>query len=181
MQLIRRKMLEARRRVKRFLRRDRKPVRMRAAAKRRHFGNRHRRPDHLSSVPMSTIGNPRRARRHPAAFLLWGWAMLLVVLLSAAPTGGPPRTRLLGSAFDPASVSVVLSPKQVRVNASTSSPNKRKPGEAMGGLSRVANSPRLPALQLLAAAPLAITARREPITLPLSFTRANAPRAPPLA
>lgn len=44
--------------------------------------------------------------------------MLLVVLLSAAPTGGQPRTRLVGSAFDPATTSVVVSPKRPKVDAS---------------------------------------------------------------
>ena len=45
---------------------------------------------------------PRRA------FALWAWAMLFVVLLSAVPTGGQARTRLVGSAFDPTTVSVAL-------------------------------------------------------------------------
>lgn len=44
--------------------------------------------------------------------------MLLVVLLSAAPTGGQPRTQIVGSAFDPATNSVVVSPKRPRVDAS---------------------------------------------------------------
>lgn len=43
--------------------------------------------------------------------------MLFVVLLSAAPTGGAPRTQLVGSAFDPATVSVVLNPKSPKAKA----------------------------------------------------------------
>ncbi len=65
--------------------------------------------------------------------MLWGWAMLLVVLLSAAPTGGQPRTRHLGSAFDPATLSVVLSPKQPRLNGAVSSQHRKKLPETEGG------------------------------------------------
>jgi hypothetical protein len=50
-------------------------------------------------------------RRPHLRFLVWGWVMLLVVLLSAAPTGGQVRSRLVGSAFDPATYSVALNPK----------------------------------------------------------------------
>lgn len=146
-----------------------------------HFGNRLRRHDALSWAGMIRIGNPRRARRHPAAFLLWGWAMLLVVLLSAAPTEGPPRSRLLGSAFDPASVSVVLSPKQLRLNASSSSLNKRKPDETMGGQPLIADAARWQAPELLPAAGSPAIDGTGPATSALSFTRANGPRAPPLA
>jgi hypothetical protein len=53
---------------------------------------------------------PGRGPRVP--FLIWGWAMLFVVLLSATPTGGQVRSRLVGSAFDPTTVSVALGPKQ---------------------------------------------------------------------
>lgn len=38
--------------------------------------------------------------------------MLLVVALHAAPTGGQAPTRLVGSAFDPTTTSVALSPKR---------------------------------------------------------------------
>lgn len=57
----------------------------------------------------------RRGPRSP--FLIWGWVMLLVVLLSAAPTGGQVRSRLVGSAFDPATFSVALNPKQSKSKA----------------------------------------------------------------
>ena len=43
---------------------------------------------------------------------LWGWAMLLIVLLSAAPTGGALRTQAFGSAFDPATYSVTTGPRR---------------------------------------------------------------------
>jgi hypothetical protein len=40
--------------------------------------------------------------------------MLVVVLLSAAPTGGQVQVRAIGSAFDPATVSVAVSPKKLK-------------------------------------------------------------------
>lgn len=42
---------------------------------------------------------------------------LLVVLLSAAPTGEQAFTRLVGSAFDPAAASVALGPKLSKTKA----------------------------------------------------------------
>ncbi|GEM_PF-1747298 len=59
---------------------------------------------------MNRIASVDGLRRWPPSILL-GWLILLVVVLSAAPTGGEPRTRLIGSAFDPASVSVALNRK----------------------------------------------------------------------
>jgi len=124
-----------------------------------------------------------QARRSPAAFLLWGWTMLLVVLLSAAPTGGQPRTRLLGSAFDPATVSVVLSPKQSRVNGSLSSLHRRRVPERMGGGSaHIASLAQRAALSLSAqAGRQRFEYRDRPIAGPRPFARAHRPRAPPLA
>ena len=52
------------------------------------------------------------ADRTRGSFSLWGWIMLLVIMLSAAPTGGAPRTQLFGSAFDPATYSVTTAPKR---------------------------------------------------------------------
>lgn len=51
---------------------------------------------------------------HPrtTAFLLWGWALLLLVLLSAAPTAAQPVARLVGSAFDPSTMSVTVGPNR---------------------------------------------------------------------
>ncbi len=44
--------------------------------------------------------------------MLWGWALLLLVLLSAAPTGAQAGTRVVGSAFDPSTVSVTVAPNK---------------------------------------------------------------------
>jgi hypothetical protein len=41
--------------------------------------------------------------------------MLVVVLLSAAPTGSQVQVRSIGSAFDPATVSVAVSPKKLKI------------------------------------------------------------------
>ena len=51
----------------------------------------------------------RSGSSHRPVFAPWAWLMLVVVLLSAAPINGQPRTRLVGSAFDPASVAAALS------------------------------------------------------------------------
>lgn len=44
-----------------------------------------------------------------------GWLLVLLVLLSAIPSAAQPRSRITGSAFDPAAVSVALTVK-VREN-----------------------------------------------------------------
>jgi hypothetical protein len=119
-------------------------------------------------------------RRTP--FLLWSWAMLLVVLLSAAPTGGAPRTQVVGSAFDPATVSVALNPKSPKAKAAIV--------VAGGGLPDVGlDSP--PALAAAAAAygrdefanaggaVVAVPVAR-PVG-PHAFVRAHGARAPPTA
>ncbi|KHL26157.1 hypothetical protein PK98_06525 [Croceibacterium mercuriale] len=59
---------------------------------------------------MTGQSHPASNRIRPTAFLLWGWALLLLVLLSAAPTGAQPCARLIGSAFDPSTVSVTVRP-----------------------------------------------------------------------
>ena len=64
-----------------------------------------------------------RARRG-ASFLVWGWAMLLVVALSAAPTGGQMRSRAIGSAFDPATLSVALSPRPAKARVAKAAGNR---------------------------------------------------------
>jgi len=61
-----------------------------------------------------TLHGPKRRR---PVFQFWGWTMLLVVLLCSAAASGQPRTRLIGSAFDPATTSVALNPKQPRMAA----------------------------------------------------------------
>ena len=57
---------------------------------------------------------PLQALNARLAFNLWGWATFLVVLLSAAPTGGALRTQWIGSAFDPASYSLTTGAKRFR-------------------------------------------------------------------
>jgi hypothetical protein len=59
---------------------------------------------------MTGQSHPASNRTRRAAFLLWGWALLLLVLLSATPTSAQPCTRLVGSAFDPSTVSVTVRP-----------------------------------------------------------------------
>ncbi len=63
-------------------------------------------------------------------FVLWGWAMLVVVVLSATPTSAHPRSRLIGSAFDPATVSVVVSPRKARPDEWTRKPPEDDPAGA---------------------------------------------------
>lgn len=108
--------------------------------------------------------------------------MLLVVLLSAAPTGGQVRSRLVGSAFDPASVSVALYPKQPKAKAVAKVANGGLPAsEADGpplhpGTAGVLQP--LPALHLDRAplpAPLPVTLARAGLS-----PKAHGARAPPL-
>ena len=67
--------------------------------------------------------------RRPASLIVTCWTMLLVILLSAAPTGAAPRTQLVGSAFDPSTVSVVVKPSQQRKTAATQPSDDRKRAE----------------------------------------------------
>lgn len=61
---------------------------------------------------MSSRTFPDGDRTRTMAFLLWGWALLLLVLLSAAPTAAQPVARSVGSAFDPSTVSVAVGPSK---------------------------------------------------------------------
>lgn len=129
---------------------------------------------------MMTCGTPPSARRDPAAFLLWGWTMLLVILLSATPTEGVTGTRAMGSAFDPTTASVVLSPKQLRLGASVAIPGKRKVPDVVGPASLV------PMMLALVPSPLLQVEAFQSGLLradasPLLSSRAHAPRAPPAA
>lgn len=126
---------------------------------------------------------PYPAPRPQRAFALWVVAMLLVVLLSAMPSGGQARTRLVGSAFDPTTVSVALSPKQPKAKASAQTPDRRRlPDSAFG---------QAPVLLALAPATMFVFAgstepgaspfaRPAPVARPGALTRAHGPRAPPL-
>ena len=107
--------------------------------------------------------------------------MLVVVLLSAAPTGGAPRTQLIGSAFDPATLSVALSPKQPKAKAALQAAGDRLPDERHGppaALAVVAVALPvnfLPADDALRAEPPAFAVHAR------ALVRAHGPRAPPTA
>jgi hypothetical protein len=109
--------------------------------------------------------------------------MLLVVLLSAAPTGGQPGTRLVGSAFDPATVSVVVSPKKPRFASSTTSLLKKKPADDVAGEASTATG-----LLRISSAPQFALASRPRFSPSQDVTpgarsslKAHGPRAPPPA
>ena len=114
---------------------------------------------------------------------LWGWFMVVVVLLSAAPTGGQPRTRLVGSAFDPASISVAVRPSQTRLTLPSQVFDKRKTPDAdHGGMLVFA------IVESFDAGPRASSAdKRRTGGLPTApaadrlLWRAHGPRAPPAA
>lgn len=132
---------------------------------------------------MNVSINQRKGRKSQPAFWLVAWATLLVVLLSAAPTGGQPRTRFVGSAFDPATVSVVVTPKKHRSASSAASLLKRKrPDDVAGEAPTIVSLPRRPA-----ASPLALADRLRFSPFPdatsrrHSFPKAHGPRAPPTA
>jgi hypothetical protein len=113
-------------------------------------------------------------------FALWVVAMLVVVLLSALPSGGQARSRLVGSAFDPTTVSVALSPKQPKAKASLESSYRQRLPDTTSG----EPAPLYPA-SVSAAAPggQAETgpglSGRSITAVPRSLTRAHGPRAPP--
>lgn len=69
-------------------------------------------------------------QRSRVSFALWGWVMLLVIMLSAAPTGGAPRTQLFGSAFDPATHSVTTAPKRQSLLAELQTEDTGDPDDA---------------------------------------------------
>ena len=77
------------------------------------------------------LSRPESGNRR--AFAPWAWLMLVVVLLSAAPINGQPRTRLVGSAFDPASVSVVVRPGKTRLHSPAAWLEKRKTPDSERG------------------------------------------------
>lgn len=133
-------------------------------------------------MPLGSV--PYRTPRPQRAFALSILATLLVVLLSAVPGGGEALTRLVGSAFDPTTVSVALSPKQPKAKVSAQSPDRRRlPDSASGEPS--------PTLALAPAAALVLArsaetgarpfARPAAVAAPRALTRAHGPRAPPRA
>lgn len=115
--------------------------------------------------------------------LAWGWAMVFVVLLSAAPTGGAPRTALIGSAFDPATVHEVLDPKRSRLSSAAETARKKRDAGLPLGASLPAAAARSPSAAVAYAAPAPAWLHRTGSAAPLQRThyRAHAPRAPPRA
>jgi hypothetical protein len=138
------------------------------------------RPFILAQMKSHAEQFPRQGPRSP--FLIWGWAMLLVVLLSAAPTGGPVRSRLVGSAFDPATFSVALGPKQPKSKALAKAVVGRLPAGLADGPLPGAVAAVVPG------APLLARTEHAPAPEPLAADRvrtglspkAHGARAPPL-
>ena len=126
----------------------------------------------------STLDDPRKRR---FALLLWGWAMLLVVLLSAAPTGGQPRTRTTGSAFDPATFSVVLRPKQPRLAAAAVTTDNKKQADAVVDGASFGLARSLVATPAPPSHTPALAGRGWSIPDRSPLKRAYGPRAPPRA
>ena len=124
--------------------------------------------------------------RRLTAFAVLGWAMLLVVVLSAAPSGAEPRMRLIGSAFDPSSVSVAL-------NRRPANPVKARLIQAAGDKGQAGDAPGAPPMLAVAhgAAPVRpqIHPRAAAISYPAPVPPAtllaspsglpHGPRAPP--
>lgn len=123
-------------------------------------------------------------RKPERAFALWVVAMLLVVLLSAMPAGAEARTRLVGSAFDPTTVSVALSPKQPKAKVTAQSADRRRVPTALadGAAKQLAVAPFAP-LVLRPAARQSPKRAAGPGVFPAAraLTRAHGPRAPPRA
>lgn len=113
-------------------------------------------------------------------FLAWGWATLLVVLVSAAPDGGAPGSRELGSAFDPATPWVTVGPQQPReVVAAEMADEAPPPAMAAGDAGvlfpfQLASSGGVAGSSLIALRPYAAGD-------PRSLNRAHGARAPPPA
>ncbi|WP_235506569.1 hypothetical protein [Altererythrobacter sp. Root672] len=110
-----------------------------------------------------------------------GWIMLLVVLISAVPTMGQARTRVIGSAFDPATYSVVVSPKKPRVTGDKTSMDRKTPLDHL--FDGVPLSSAAEPVLILPAFALATQVRYQPLPSQTvgrpALTRAHGPRAPP--
>jgi len=89
--------------------------------------------------------NEKGSRRH--RFGLMAWLTLLVVVLSAAPSHAQPRTRMVGSAFDPAAVSVALSPaSRLIASAVAAAKDKKRPDPGVRAIAAAIDNDRdLPA------------------------------------
>ncbi|MFM2302438.1 MAG: hypothetical protein RLZZ84_2174 [Pseudomonadota bacterium] len=127
-------------------------------------------------------GSTSRLNAFPARFLAWGWAMLVVILLSAAPTRAQPGTALIGSAFDPATQAVALRPAHKPARVATVSTPRPKKAEDPIKVEVPSLSPTIDC-QTIAEPdrsnpqrPNTVACDKAPARL-----RAHAPRAPPLA
>ena len=126
--------------------------------------------------------NPSRRRWQVPPFLLSGWAILLVVLMSATPAGEQIRLRAVGSAFDPATAAVALGPKKQKVEArqvASSRADREVDGPDFAPLRAI-----LPPVELLRPADLAgqqTFARVGFVAAPVKpLARPQSARAPPL-
>jgi len=84
----------------------------------------------ITSAEMRASIPPGGSRNRRWPLLAWGWGILLVVLLSATPTGGAPRTMPIGSAFDPASMAVTLGPSRSSVRTASQTAPRTGDGAA---------------------------------------------------
>ncbi len=107
--------------------------------------------------------------------------MLLVILISAAPDGGAPGSRPIGSAFDPATSAVAVARKNPRVAAMALADDERPPPPLVGASGLAA--PALPTIASLnyPVSPPQRVAHSRAAGDPRSLTRAHGARAPPVA
>jgi hypothetical protein len=109
--------------------------------------------------------------------------MLLIVLLSATPTGEQTRLRAVGSAFDPATAAVVVSPKKLKVEASqfvSSRIDQDNDGPDLAPL--LATSPAVKLRRPVDFAEQQTLARVGFVAAPVKpLARPHAARAPPIA
>ncbi|WP_347303522.1 hypothetical protein V5740_02535 [Croceibacterium sp. TMG7-5b_MA50] len=110
---------------------------------------------------------------------LWGWAILLVVLLSATPSGAQTSPRIVGSAFDPATLSVTIRPQErdeivraeaVRRDDALADLPGAVPAPTWHGVARTHDD---------RGSPQRVTARGPPDHPLLAFRHAGPARAPP--
>lgn len=76
----------------------------------------------------------RCAIGRPLAFGFAGWIMLAVIMVFATAGGGQAQSRLIGSAFDPFTTAVSLSPKQRPLVAKPAVFENGVPDDATGNL-----------------------------------------------
>ena len=108
--------------------------------------------------------------------------MVVVILISAAPSGAAPGSRSIGSAFDPTTSEVAVSRQNRRVVVATAVPVDARPALPLAGASGlgVAVSFTLASVDFVVSRPLRVTDWRA-TGHPRSLTRAHGARAPPTA